>query len=76
VGEVLSVMRTVAQMGITMLVVTHEMSFASKVANKAIFMEGGRIVEEGLSRQIFSSPREKATRRFLESFLGSSEYAI
>lgn len=76
VGEVLSVMRTVAEMGITMLVVTHEMSFASKVANKAVFMEGGRIVEEGSSRQIFSNPREKATRRFLENFLGPSEYAI
>jgi L-cystine transport system ATP-binding protein len=76
VGEVLSVMRTVAQMGITMLVVTHEMGFASKVANKAVFMDGGRIVEEGFSRQIFSNPREKATRKFLENFLTPFAYTI
>jgi L-cystine transport system ATP-binding protein len=76
VGEVLSVMRTVAQMGITMLVVTHEMGFASKVANKAVFMDGGQIVEEGFSRQIFSDPREKATRKFLENFLTPFAYTI
>jgi ABC-type polar amino acid transport system ATPase subunit len=69
VGEVLEVMKQVAQMGITMLVVTHEINFASKVANKVVFMEGGRIVEQGPPGEVLSRPREQATRRFLENYL-------
>lgn len=65
VGEVLTVMKTIAKEGTTMLVVTHEMSFAKDVASKVIFMDGGVIVEEGTSNDIFSNPKEERTRQFL-----------
>jgi len=64
-GEVLSVMRTLAQEGITMIVVTHEMKFARQVANHTVFMENGVIVEEGPTKQIFENPREKRTQEFI-----------
>ena len=67
-GEVLSVMRDLAQEGMTMLVVTHEMSFARHVSNEVIFMENGVIVEEGPSQDFFQHPREARTRAFLQSF--------
>jgi L-cystine transport system ATP-binding protein len=76
VGGILSLMKTVARMGITMLVVTHEMGFARKVANKAIFMDGGRIVEQGTSEEIFTRPREEGTRKFLENVLSPFVYTI
>jgi L-cystine transport system ATP-binding protein len=69
VGEVLSVMRTLANEGTTMLVVTHEMSFAREVANKVIFMDGGGIVEEGAPEDIFVSPKEERTKQFLSRIL-------
>lgn len=65
VGEVLTVMKNIAKEGTTMLVVTHEMSFAKDVASKVIFMDGGVIVEEGTSNDIFSNPKEERTRQFL-----------
>ena len=65
IGEVLSVMRQLALDGMTMVVVTHEMSFARNVSNKVIFMEEGRIVESGNSKDFFDHPREARTRAFL-----------
>ncbi|HHW38459.1 MAG TPA: amino acid ABC transporter ATP-binding protein [Bacillales bacterium] len=66
VGEVLSVMKNIAKEGTTMLVVTHEMSFAKDVASRVIFMDGGVIVEEGAPKDIFSHPKEERTRQFLK----------
>ena len=76
VGEVLAVMKQVASSGITMLVGTHEMQFASKVANRVIFMEEGKIVEQGPPGEIFTNPREKATQRFLQNILEPFTYQI
>ncbi len=69
VGEVLEVMRTLANEGKTMLVVTHEMSFARDVANKVIFMDDGVIVEEGTPDEIFAAPKEVRTQQFLKRIL-------
>ena len=66
-GEVLSVMRQLADEGMTMLVVTHELGFARTVSSRTVFMEGGVVVESGLSRQMFDSPREERTRAFLQT---------
>ena len=66
VGEVLSVMRDLAHEGMTMVVVTHEMEFARKVANWVVFMEDGVIVEEGTSEEFFSNPKKERTRQFLQ----------
>ncbi len=65
VGEVLTVMKQLAEDGMTMVVVTHEMSFAKEVADRVIFIDEGRIVEEGSPVQIFSNPKENRTRAFL-----------
>ncbi len=64
-GEVLSVMKTLAQEGMTMLVVTHEMKFARQVATHTVFMENGVIVEEGPTKEVFEHPREKRTQEFI-----------
>ena len=64
-GEVLSVMRKLAEEGMTMLVVTHEMGFARNVSSKTVFMENGVVVEQAPSRQFFADPREERTREFL-----------
>ena len=64
-GEVLSVMRKLASDGMTMLVVTHEMSFAREVSNKVIFMDGGVVAESGSPEDIFTHPRKDRTREFL-----------
>lgn len=69
VGEVLGVMKGIAKEGTTMLVVTHEMSFAKDVANKVIFMDGGIVVEEGTPHDIFITPKEERTKRFLHRVL-------
>ena len=67
IGEVLSVMKQLAEEGMTMLVVTHELSFAENVSNRVIFMENGNIVEQGPSREFFANPREQRTREFLKN---------
>lgn len=69
VGEVLSVMREVAKSGMTMVVVTHEMDFAREVASRVIYMDEGKIIEEGTPEEIFSSPREERTQEFLKRIL-------
>ena len=67
VGEVLNVMRSLADEGMTMLVVTHEMGFAAGVASRVVFMDGGVIVEQGPPSQVIGNPQEERTRRFLTS---------
>ena len=67
IGEVLTVMRQLAEDGMTMLVVTHELSFAENVSSRVIFMENGSIVEQGPSKEFFASPREQRTREFLKN---------
>ena len=69
VGEVLSVIKKVADTGITMIVVTHEMSFAQDVADRVIFMAGGVVVEQGTPKEIFLNPKEERTKKFLERVL-------
>lgn len=69
VGEVLKVMRALAQAGMTMVVVTHEMNFAREVANRIIFMADGCIVEENTSKEFFSNPQNNRTKTFLSAVL-------
>ena len=64
-GEVLAVMRQLAEEGMTMLVVTHEMGFARNVSSKTVFMENGVVVEQAPSREFFEEPKEERTREFL-----------
>ncbi|WP_345827898.1 L-cystine ABC transporter ATP-binding protein TcyN [Erwinia sp. HDF1-3R] len=71
VGEVLSTIRALAQEKRTMVIVTHEMSFARDVADRAIFMDQGRIVEQGPARDLFTAPQQPRTRQFLEKFLNA-----
>ena len=70
IGEVLGVMREVAQDGMTMLVVTHEMEFARHVSSQVVFMEQGQIVESGSSQGFFEAPRTERARAFVRSILG------
>lgn len=65
VGEVLSVMRKLAESGITMIIVTHEMGFAREVADRVIFMDAGKIVEQGPPKQVFDAPQHQRTKDFL-----------
>lgn len=69
VGEVLGVMRDLAEDGMTMLVATHEMGFAREVADRVVFLDGGRIVEEGIPVEILGNPRVERTRDFLRRVL-------
>jgi polar amino acid transport system ATP-binding protein len=71
VGEVVSVMRDLAESGMTMLVVTHEMRFAREAADRVVFFDGGVIVEEGKPAEIFAAPRHDRTRQFLQSVLAA-----
>ncbi|SDB42944.1 amino acid ABC transporter ATP-binding protein [Butyrivibrio sp. INlla16] len=76
VGEVLSIIKKLAKEGTTMIVVTHEMSFAEDVANKVIFMSDGVVVEQGSPKDIFYKPKEERTRQFLKRILPESDYVI
>jgi ABC-type polar amino acid transport system ATPase subunit len=69
VGEVLAVMRTLAGEGMTMVIVTHEMSFARDVADRVIFMDDGRILEDGPAERFFGAPQHPRTQAFLRKFL-------
>jgi len=69
VGEVLKVMLTLAREGMTMVVVTHEMGFAAEVARRVLFLDQGRVVEEGTAQQILAEPRHERTRDFLQRVL-------
>ena len=70
VGEVLNVMQALAESGMTMLVVTHEMEFARHVSSQVVFMEQGQIVESGSSQGFFEAPRTERARAFVRSILG------
>lgn len=76
VGEVLGVMRQVAREGMTMIVVTHEISFARDIADRVIFIDGGLIVEQGTPAEVLSKPKEERTRQFLKRILPATDYAI
>ncbi len=76
IDEVLKVIRMLAKEGITMIVVTHEMSFAQDVANHVIFMDGGVIVEQGTPREVFYETKEERTRQFLSRIRREPEYNI
>ena len=69
VGEVLDVMRELAQDGMTMVTVTHEMGFAREVGNRIVFMEGGRILEEGTPQELFLTPKSPRLKDFLAKVL-------
>jgi len=69
IGEVLSVMRRLAEEGMTMLVVTHEMEFARNVSSKVLFMDGGSVIESGPSKEFFANPRERRSREFINTIL-------
>ncbi|MCK8684914.1 amino acid ABC transporter ATP-binding protein [Pseudomonas umsongensis] len=69
VGEVLDVMQNLARSGVTMVVVTHEMGFARRVADRVIFMESGRIVEQNIPEPFFTAPKEMRTQAFLQAIL-------
>jgi polar amino acid transport system ATP-binding protein len=69
VGEVLGVMKSLAEEGMTMLVVTHEMGFAREVADRVLFLDGGVIVEEGAAREVLTAPRNPRTQDFLRRVL-------
>ncbi len=69
VGEVLHVMKEVAEQGMTMIVVTHEISFAMEIATKIVFMDGGVVVEEGPAKEVLTAPKNPRTRAFLQRIL-------
>jgi ABC-type polar amino acid transport system ATPase subunit len=69
VGEVLVVMRDLAREGMTMLIVTHEMQFAREVGDRVVFMDGGKIVEQGVPRDVLDNPKEERTQQFLRRTL-------
>lgn len=73
VGEVLDTIASVATLGITMIIVTHEMHFAQKVSSKVVFMSHGEVVEEGSPDEIFVHPKEEKTRQFLQRMLKREE---
>lgn len=76
VGEVLDLIKKVAKRGITMIVVTHEISFAEEVASKIVFMDGGVVVEQGKPNEILVSPKEERTKEFLARVLPRDMYYI
>ncbi len=76
VGEVLAVIKKVAKSGVTMLIVTHEINFARNVSNRVVFLEGGKIVEQGRPDDIFVNPREERTKQFLNNFYQRFSYTI
>lgn len=76
VGEVLAVMKKVAKEGLTMIVVTHEISFARDIANKVLFMDGGVVVEQGTPEEVLFHPKEERTKQFLKRILPASDYSI
>ena len=72
-GEVLDVMKKLAEEGTTMVVVTHEMSFAREVASRVVFMDGGKVVEQGPPSEVIGNPKEERTRQFLKRTLHKIE---
>ena len=73
IGEVLAVMRQLAEEGMTMLVVTHEMDFARNVSNKVMFMDGAKVIESGPSKEFFAAPKEERSREFIRAIKEARE---
>ena len=73
IGEVLAVMRQLAEEGMTMLVVTHEMDFARNVSSQVLFMDGGKVIESGPSKEFFAAPKEERSRDFIRAIMESRE---
>ena len=73
IGEVLAVMRQLAEDGMTMLVVTHEMDFARNVSSQVLFMDGGKVIESGPSKEFFAAPKEERSREFIRTILEARE---
>ena len=69
VGEVLQIMRQLAEQGMTMVVVTHEMGFAREVGDRVVFMDGGYVVEEGKPKDVITNPKHQRTKDFLSKML-------
>ncbi|WP_144461245.1 amino acid ABC transporter ATP-binding protein [Siminovitchia fortis] len=76
VGEVLAIIKQIANEGITMVVVTHEIDFAREVANRVVFMDGGHIVEQGSPEEVLIHPKHERTKRFLKRLVKEPDYAI
>ena len=77
VGDILDIIKKVAKKGITMIIVTHEISFAQDVADKVVFMDSGVVVEEGPPNKILSNPKEQRTRQFLSRIISlDANYVI
>lgn len=74
VGEVLDVMKKLANTGVTMIIVTHEMSFAREVSNKVIFMDGGEIIEQNTPDQLFFNPQNDRTKEFIKRYVKNISY--
>ena len=72
-GEVLKTIKQLADEDMTMIIVTHEMAFARDVADKIIFMDGGRIVEQGDPKQVIDNPQEERTKQFLSNYAKNKE---
>ncbi len=75
VGDVLTVMRKLAEDGMTMMVVTHEMAFARDVADRVVFMDGGVVVEQGSPQEVLGAPKHERTRAFLSRVLDPTHVA-
>lgn len=76
IDDVLAVMKQLAEEGVTMVVVTHEMSFARDVANHIVFMDGGHIIEEGTPKEFFGYPKQERTKKFLSRILKDPHYSV
>ncbi len=76
IGEVLAIMKRLAREGTTMVVVTHEMSFAQSVASQVVFMDEGVVVERGTPTEVFGFPKEERTKQFLRKIVPEGDYAI
>lgn len=76
VGEVLETIKSIAQEGVTMIIVTHEMAFARDISTKIVFMEKGHVVEEGTPQQIFNAPIEARTKEFIGKHVATWAYEI
>ena len=73
IGEVLAVMRQLAEDGMTMLIVTHEMDFARSVSNKVLFMEDGYVIESGRTGEFFDAPKEERSRAFIRTVMNGRQ---
>ncbi|GIN90454.1 arginine ABC transporter ATP-binding protein [Siminovitchia terrae] len=76
VGEVLAIIKQIANEGITMVVVTHEIDFAREVANRVVFMDGGHIIEQGSPEEVLIHPKHERTKRFLKRLVKEPDYMI